>query len=74
MGLKFKTGLEKILKYGVTEDQMNSVGLKIHGAEWGRTFRVFFCVSRLSVHRDGLFVLLDLTNIIKLESGEKKKS
>ena len=29
MGLKFKTGLEKILKYGVTEDQMNSVGLKI---------------------------------------------
>ena len=45
-----------------------------HGAEWGRTFRVFFCVSRLSVHSDGLFVLLDLTNIIKLESGEKKKS
>ena len=44
----------------------------IHGAEWGRTFRVFFCVSRLSVHSDGLFVLLDLTNIIKLESGEKK--
>mgnify|MGYP003692254293 CR=1 FL=1 len=34
----------------------------------------FFCVSRLSVHSDGLFVLLDLTNIIKLESGEKKKS
>ena len=32
----------------------------------------FFCVSRLSVHSDGLFVLLDLTNIIKLESGEKK--
>ena len=46
----------------------------IHIAEWGRTFRVFFCVSRLSVHSDGLFVLLDLTNIIKLESGEKKKS
>ena len=29
----------------------------IHGAEWGRTFRVFFRVSRLSVHSDGLFVL-----------------
>ena len=24
--------------------------LLIHGAEWGRTFRVFFCVSGLSVH------------------------
>ena len=34
----------------------------------------FFCVSRLSVHSDGLFVLLDLTNIIEMESGEKKKS
>ena len=44
-----------------------------HGAEWGRTFRFFFCVSRLSVHSDGLFVLLDLTNIIEMESGEKKK-
>ena len=44
-----------------------------HGAEWGRTFRVFFCVLRLSVHSDGLFVLLDLTNIIEMESGEKKK-
>ena len=40
----------------------------------GRTFRVFFCVIRLSVHSDGLFVLLDLTNIIEMESGEKKKS
>ena len=29
----------------------------VHGAEWGRTFRVFFRVSRLSVHSDGLFVL-----------------
>ena len=29
----------------------------IHGAEWGRTFCVFFRVSRLSVHSDGLFVL-----------------
>ena len=47
---------------------------QIHGAEWGRTFRVFFCISRLNVHSDGLFVLLDLTNIIKLESGEKEKS
>ena len=45
----------------------------IYGAEWGRTFRVCFCVSRLRMHSDGLFVLLDLTNIIEMESGENKK-
>ena len=39
------------------QELVDSVEAYKHGAEWGRTFRVLFRVSRLSVHSDGLFVL-----------------
>ena len=39
----------------ISKDRIQKTSM--HGAEWGRTFRVFFRVSRLSVHSDGLFVL-----------------
>ena len=62
--------MENIIKINVYIHMCIRVGGTVRN---GDGLFVFFLLSRLSVHSDGLFVLLDLTNIIEMESGEKKK-
>jgi hypothetical protein len=44
------------------------------GAEWGRTLRGFFCVSRLSGFSNGLFVLFNLDYLRTMKRRDEKRS